>query len=483
MAGVKLVGYDVKYTDLRIRQDVTEVTGVADVTLNKGGKIVSIQGLPPRLEVGGIEVSCPDAITDVHSIIDPSDSHQLLSNSPLVRVKMMTEEVLSGTYHQGGGPYGGSSVVDEDGAVTFLPNTRAIHSIEKQDSMPTTTLLRINYNADGALGDKNSMDSTITVDHLVEGLGFSEIIYDLGIGDGRLCLSPYVFIKNNSSLDFKDVSVTLVMPDSPKPSGNEIRRKISLQQRCTPRSEDFDFKLPPEMESLDQRGVRSIRRIIKGGPEAAFLGHVGVDEVCLEETIEGSVANVDTKGTFSLERGRSRKVRLAHAEVDGVKHSNVLMLNTAEIDEGHVYRASIEEAVRFTPDVDVKAGCFFYEGQCLQFPAMTATQESELLLRTCKNLYARVAMNVRHDLGTPGRGTAKCTYDVVLVNDTGSDQEVEINIPASRTIPTGAKLEWDFKTENLRDVGTEKIMGEEYYVLKAIVGAKSTEQLSFSLSE
>ena len=207
----------------------------------------------------------------------------------------------------------------------------------------------------------------------------------------------------------------------------------------------------------------------------AVMAIDGVEEVSLDETLEGSVASVDTEGKYSIARGENKKVRLHDSSLDSYHRANVLLLNPTFYQKPGTYRTSVVDGVRFTPDSDLKAGSFYFEGMELQFPAMVAKQEYELTLRTCRNLEAHVTKEEKTEADARSRQVTKTNYGVKLINNTGEEQTVEINIPVDAVTKIAGKFSPSFSYEE------KTIAGEQYYVAQVKVGTKSTAEFEFRL--
>ncbi len=172
----------------------------------------------------------------------------------------------------------------------------------------------------------------------------------------------------------------------------------------------------------------------------------------------------------------NKRVKLRGVAVDSCHRAKVLLLNPGKYSQSGIYHTSIVDAARFTPDCDLKAGSFYCDGQKLQFPAMKKGEEYEIGLRTCRNLEAQVTKTVESDTDERERQVEKTTYTVKLVNNTGSEQSVEVNIPTD--IVVKACETYDFADiEHIQ----KTIAGEDYFVGAVAVEPHSSKVFKFSM--
>jgi len=471
--------FDARYISLTIRQDISEVTAVANVMLDSLTGVVQILGLPQRVDKKDISVSSGEARCGVESFLDPANLDAILARNPRVSLIQNSQSCNPGAeltingrlLSESGYREGGIVVITDKNLPVFFPNPEAIQRIELHEHLQADPILKVAYTID----QKPQDPVAFTIKHNLAGLGYGNIVYELGFADKTLTLSPFVYVSNQSPVDFKDVTLTLVMPEKPKPEGNKIRTKTPPLEQALLLSEETDIPI----EAMT-RGSKSVRRVKLGATESEGLESgvfmLASQELAQVETIEGSVVTVDTEGKYSLSPGEHKKVGLKGTQM-GYQRSNVLLINPERYEAAGSYNTSIIDAVRFTPETDLKAGSFYSDGQQLQFPTMKKGQEYVLVLRTCRNLEAVVS---RQDRSVPGLRDAPVettTYNVALVNRTGEDQLVEINIPTRPIDKMGRK----FISVGTLQYTEDPIAGERYHVAKVKVGANNSVDVAFSL--
>lgn len=465
------------YKELKIRYGITEAIAVADVVFDCKAGTVEILGLPPGLNMDDISTSSEKAYTDIESIVDPTLLGRTLKKNPEVTViktdGKKVEGKLLGDYET---KEGGLGLIEENGTLHILPNERAIDDIVLKERLRAEPLLKVTYSKE----NEGSQIANITIKHLLSGLSFSNIVYELDFGDNKLGISPFVYVSNNSPLDFKEVKLTLVMPEKASPKGDKVIPEVGPIEQYLRRSEDIRVReMAVRRAALGAfaAGAPTIRRARAAGGELAELALMG-EETEPIETIEGSVATVDTEGKYSLSQGENKRARLKGTIIDGYHRTNVLLINPNKYEESGMYFTSVVDAVRFTPNTDLKAGSFYFDGQQLQFPAMKKDQEYELNLRTVRNLEAEISKDESSRRDERQRQIITTTYNVKLTNNTGDEQKVEINIPIEAINKAGAEF-----IPELKHVKYEQktIAGEQYQVANVTVGARGTVEFKFNL--
>lgn len=470
------------YTELKIRADTAEVVAVAKVDLEPAKGTVEILGLPVGIDMNDINVSSEQAYCDVESFVDASNLENRLSRNPQVSIVQNVDAIededdtnISGrliSNHQR--EEGGFAIIKDDGTPVIFSNPMGIQRIELQEKLRADPVLRVAYSVEKHLGD-----AIIQVNHTLRGLSYGDIVYELELADKKLRLSPFVYVHNRSPLDFENVKLSLVMPGKPRPQGDRVIPDVSPLEEYLQRSEDISVRagrIAREAAAIRRAKVRALADTEGMGSADALMALEA--EVEPQETIEGSVASVDTEGTYSLSQGENKRARLKGTEVEGYHRSNVLLLNPGKYGESGTYLTSIIDAVRLTPNTDLKAGSFYSDGQQLQFPAMKKGEEYELGLRTCRNLEAEVSKHEQTSSGGRGEKIVTTTYDVKLVNNTESEQKVEINIPIRAIEKAGSQFS---PVKGILKYMTTTIAGEKYHVAELSVGAGKSFDFAFTL--
>ena len=202
--------FKANYTELKIRPNVTEAIAVADVVFPSKAGTIDVIGLPAGVNKDNIDTYAEGVYTDVESVLDPTNLDQLLARDPECIIflddehKTPFEGKLVSRYHRNSGP---SLIDNKYGYLNLFPGVRGIERITISEPVRSELLLKVSYAKESASDEKGRLN----VGHLLSGLSFSGIVYELGFGE-KLFINPFVYVSNGSALDFKDVKLSLVMP-------------------------------------------------------------------------------------------------------------------------------------------------------------------------------------------------------------------------------------------------------------------------------
>ncbi len=480
-----------KYTSLKLLPNgLAEATAEAAVQLEGKRGVLDIGGLVEDLNPSSLRLSSSDAEIYLESVIEPFPLGERLPKGALVSVSTEKEAIegkVVKEFHYRGSDNLILQLRDSGKLVTF-PNAGKFLQVSMLEDYLTEPLLRLVYDQsrDAALGGAQEAKSAkITLSHHLGGISVGGIVYELLEKEAGLMVVPTLELNSTRSEAFEAVKLTIVAPAVTQPQGGSISPEISPVHSEVERSGRVTRynNLPVPSAGASRRvAFRGAGPTLGCAEEADPMIEetpMWVDDVLtvgeVEDTLEGQA--IALQGNYNLAPQEKRKLILDGTSTKAFQHAQVLMLNPSKYDSG-MYYTTILESLRFTPEKELKAGSFFVDGMQLAFPAMKAGQEYELALRTCQNLYALIT---REDSQTQSaRGNKKVTpgYTAVLVNDTNSPQEVEVNIPEAVVRKLG-----DFTPKDDTSYKTQEIVGEKCYVAKLTLEPKSKKTFGFELQK
>lgn len=482
------------YTSLKLLPNgLAEATAEARAQLEGKKGVLDIGGLVEDLNTSSLRLSSPDAEIYLESVIEPFPLGERLPKGALVSVSMGGEAIegkVVKEFHYRGSDNLILQLRDSGKLVTF-PNASKFLQVNLLEDYLTEPLLRLVYDQSRDVAQdkvQEAKSAKITLSHHLGGISVGGIVYELLEEEAGLTVVPTLELNSTRSEAFEAVKLTIVAPAVTKPEGGSISPEISPVHSEVERSERVtrynNLPVPHAGASrrLAFRGAGPTLGCDEDGEETAPMIEetpMWIDEVLtvgeIEDTLEGQA--IVLQGNYNLAPQEKRKLILDGIDTKTFQHTQVLMLNPSKYDSG-MYYTTILESLRFTPEKELKAGSFFVDGMQLAFPAMKVGQEYELGLRTCQNLYALIT---REDSQTQSaRGNKKVTpgYTAVLVNDTNSPQEVEVNIPEAVVRKLG-----DFTPKDGTSYETREIVGEKCYVTKLTLDPKSKKTFGFELQK